>query len=36
MFNPLMLVAIVYLVMVVILTKALGILERKLDKYDKR
>ena len=29
-------VAIVYLAMVVILTKALGILERKLDKYDKR
>ena len=36
MFNPLMLVALTYLVMVVILTKALGILERRLAKSDKR
>ena len=36
MFNPLMLVALIYLVMVVILTKALGILERRLAKSDKR
>ena len=36
MFNPLMLVAASYLIMVVILTKALGILERRLEKHDKR
>ena len=36
MFNPLMLIAVTYLVMVVILTKALGILERRLAKSDKR
>ena len=36
MFNPLMLVAAVYLLMVVILTKALGLLERSLAKSDKR
>ena len=36
MFNPLMLVAAVYLIMVVLLTKALGILERRLAKSDKR
>ena len=36
MFNPLMLVALTYLLMVVILTKALGILERRLAKSDKR
>ena len=36
MFNPLMLVALVYLIMVVLLTKALGILERRLAKSDKR
>ena len=36
MFNPLMLVALMYLVMVVLLTKALGILERRLAKSDKR
>ena len=36
MFNPLMLVALTYLIMVVILTKALGILERRLEKHDKR
>ena len=33
---PLMLVAAVYLIMVVLLTKALGILERRLAKSDKR
>ena len=36
MFNPLMLVALMYLLMVVLLTKALGILERRLAKSDKR
>ena len=36
MFNPLMLVALVYLLMVVLLTKALGLLERSLAKSDKR
>ena len=36
MFNPLMLIALTYLAMVVILTKALGILERRLAKSDKR
>ena len=36
MFNPLMLIALMYLVMVVLLTKALGILERRLAKSDKR
>ena len=36
MFNPLMLIALMYLLMVVILTKALGILERRLAKSDKR
>ena len=36
MFNPLMLVALTYLIMVVILTKALGNLERRLAKSDKR
>ena len=36
MFNPLMLVALTYLLMVVILTKALGLLERRLAKSDKR
>ena len=36
MFNPLMLVALTYLFMVVILTKALGMLERRLAKSDKR
>ena len=36
MFNPLMLIAVTYLAMVVILTKALGILERRLAKSDKR
>lgn len=35
-FNPLMVVALTYLIMVVILTKALGILERRLAKSDKR
>ena len=35
-FNPLMLIAVSYLLMVVILTKALGILERRLAKSDKR
>ena len=36
MFNPLMLIALMYLLMVVLLTKALGILERRLAKSDKR
>ena len=36
MFNPLMLIALTYLLMVVLLTKALGILERRLAKSDKR
>lgn len=36
MFNPLMLVAVIYLIMVVILTKVLGMLERRLAKSDKR
>ena len=36
MFNPLMLVAVTYLIMVVILTKVLGMLERRLAKSDKR
>ena len=35
-FNPLMVVALTYLIMVVLLTKALGILERRLAKSDKR
>ena len=35
MFNPLMLIALMYLLMVVLLTKALGILERRLAKSDK-
>ena len=36
MFNPLMLIALMYLLMLVLLTKALGILERRLAKSDKR
>ena len=36
MFNPLLLVALTYLLLVVILTKALGLLERRLAKSDKR
>ncbi len=36
MFNPLMLIALMYLLMVVLLTRALGILERRLAKSDKR
>ena len=36
MFTPLMLIAVTYLAMAVILTKALGILERRLAKSDKR
>ena len=36
MFNPLMLIALMYLLMGVLLTKALGILERRLAKSDKR
>ena len=36
MFNPLMLIALMYLLMVVLLTKALGILERRLAKSDNR
>ena len=36
MFNPLMLIALMYLLMVVLLTKALGILEWRLAKSDKR
>ena len=36
MFNPLMLIALMYLLMVVLLTKARGILERRLAKSDKR
>ena len=35
-FNPLMVVALTYLIMVVLLSKALGILERRLAKSDKR
>ena len=35
-FNPLMVVALTYLIMVVMLTKALGALERRLAKSDKR
>ncbi len=35
-FNPLMVVALTYLIMVVLLTKLLGVVERKLAKSDKR
>ncbi len=35
-FNPLMIVAVVYLVIVIILTKSLGRLEKRLNKSDKR
>ncbi len=35
-FNPLMLVALVYLVLVILLTQLLGIVERRLAKNDKR